>query len=160
MQDPHRFLFHDINFHRSLAAASGNPIVASLVEMVSALYCERRRRPRSGRQSAICETRLKCIGGLYQAVRSRDHEAARLAMNEHLVQASRHQARTQRTSPAGRLQRSQRRPRSAGPSTRLRPGPSTGLRADPSTPLRAGLPRAPSRGVQPEGDVRTDGFAV
>ena len=31
------FLVHDINFHRSLAVASGNPIVASLVEMVSAL---------------------------------------------------------------------------------------------------------------------------
>ena len=37
------FLVHDINFHRSIAAASGNPIVASLVEMVSALYYERRR---------------------------------------------------------------------------------------------------------------------
>ena len=31
------FLVHDVNFHRSVAAASGNPIVASLVEMVSAL---------------------------------------------------------------------------------------------------------------------------
>jgi GntR family transcriptional repressor for pyruvate dehydrogenase complex len=37
------FLIHDINFHRSIAAASGNPIVASLVEMVSLLYYERRR---------------------------------------------------------------------------------------------------------------------
>ena len=37
------FLVHDINFHRGIAAASGNPIVASLVEMVSALYYDRRR---------------------------------------------------------------------------------------------------------------------
>src|SRR6185295_6024941 len=41
--DPQVFLVHDINFHRAVAAASGNPIVASLVEMVSALYYERRR---------------------------------------------------------------------------------------------------------------------
>src|SRR3954466_3750925 len=32
VSDPHRFLVHDINFHRAIAAASGNPIVASLVE--------------------------------------------------------------------------------------------------------------------------------
>src|SRR6266542_4027830 len=31
------FLVHDINFHRSIAAASGNPIVASLFAMVSLL---------------------------------------------------------------------------------------------------------------------------
>src|SRR5581483_9950210 len=37
------FLVHDINFHRSIAAASANPIVASLVEMVASLYYERRR---------------------------------------------------------------------------------------------------------------------
>ena len=43
MDDPRVFLVHDINFHRGVAAASGNPIVASLVEMVSALYYERRR---------------------------------------------------------------------------------------------------------------------
>ena len=40
MDDPQRFLFHDINFHRAVAAASGNPIIAAVVEMVSALYYE------------------------------------------------------------------------------------------------------------------------
>src|SRR5512145_1817777 len=42
-QEPHRFLVHDINFHRAIGAASGNPIVASLTEMVSALYYGQRR---------------------------------------------------------------------------------------------------------------------
>jgi len=37
LEEPDLFLVHDIDFHRSVAAASGNPIVASLVEMVSAL---------------------------------------------------------------------------------------------------------------------------
>ena len=44
MDDPQGFLRHDIGFHRAVATASGNPIVASLVEMVSALYYERRRQ--------------------------------------------------------------------------------------------------------------------
>ena len=44
------FLVHDINFHRGVAAASGNPIVASLVEMVSALYYERRRETAAARE--------------------------------------------------------------------------------------------------------------
>ena len=35
---------HDIAFHRTVASASGNPIVASIVEMVSTLYYERRRQ--------------------------------------------------------------------------------------------------------------------
>src|SRR5215510_1020491 len=43
LADPVAFLVHDIDFHRSVATASGNPIVASIVEMVSALYYEQRR---------------------------------------------------------------------------------------------------------------------
>src|SRR3954463_9797273 len=34
MSERQVFLVHDINFHRGIAAASGNPIIASLVEMV------------------------------------------------------------------------------------------------------------------------------
>ena len=52
MQEPRVFLVHDINFHRGVAAASGNPIVASLVEMVSALYYERRRETAAGGERA------------------------------------------------------------------------------------------------------------
>src|SRR6478736_4000364 len=44
MDDPVAFLVHDISFHRTVAASSGNPILASVVEMVSALYYERRRQ--------------------------------------------------------------------------------------------------------------------
>ena len=44
MDDPLRFLNHDITFHRIVAEASGNPIVSTLVETVSALYYDRRRR--------------------------------------------------------------------------------------------------------------------
>ena len=43
IDDPQTFLSHDIRFHRAVGLASGNPIVASLAEMVSGLYYEHRR---------------------------------------------------------------------------------------------------------------------
>src|SRR5215467_5887333 len=44
LNDPHRYLIHDIRFHRAVAAASGNPTLATLVEMVSGAMYERRRQ--------------------------------------------------------------------------------------------------------------------
>jgi GntR family transcriptional repressor for pyruvate dehydrogenase complex len=92
MQEPQRFLVHDINFHRTLAAASGNPIVASLVEMVSALYYERRRQTAERASERDLRDAAEMHRRIYQAVRSREPEAARQAMHEHLAQASRYQA--------------------------------------------------------------------
>lgn len=92
LETPQVFLVHDISFHRAIAAASGNPIVASLVEMVSTLYYERRRRtaeralPHELRDAAEAHRRI------YQAIRARDAEAARSAMNQHLLQARAHHA--------------------------------------------------------------------
>src|SRR5215475_11237925 len=43
LDDPQQFLVHDVAFHRAVAAASGNPTLATLVEMVSAILYERRR---------------------------------------------------------------------------------------------------------------------
>jgi len=92
MEDPQRFLVHDINFHRTLAAASGNQIVASIVEMVSALYYERRRQTAARASDRDLRDAAEMHRRIYQAVRSKDAEAARQAMHEHLAQASRHQA--------------------------------------------------------------------
>src|SRR6202020_3274004 len=42
--DPHEYLIHDVRFHRTIARASGNPILASLMETItSALYDGRRK---------------------------------------------------------------------------------------------------------------------
>jgi GntR family transcriptional repressor for pyruvate dehydrogenase complex len=90
-QDPIAFLVHDINFHKAVGAASGNPIVASLTEMVSALYYEQRREtaeratPENLRDAAEAHRRI------YQAIRLRDAEGARRAMNQHLTEALQYQ---------------------------------------------------------------------
>src|SRR5499427_2113140 len=93
MEDPQRFLVHDINFHRALASASGNPIVASIVEMVSALYYERRRQTAAHASDRDLRDAAEMHRRIYQAVRSKDADGARKAMHEHLAKASRHQAK-------------------------------------------------------------------
>jgi GntR family transcriptional repressor for pyruvate dehydrogenase complex len=92
MDDPHVFLVHDINFHRGVAAASANPIVASLVEMVSALYYERRRETAMRASERDLRDAAEMHRRIYQAIRARDPETARRAMHDHLMQASQHQA--------------------------------------------------------------------
>jgi len=87
------FLVHDINFHRGIAAASANPIVASLVEMVSALYYERRRATAERAADRDLRDAANAHRRIYQAVRARDPEGARRAMNEHLLQARSYQAK-------------------------------------------------------------------
>ena len=95
MADPQVFLVHDINFHRAVAAASGNPIVASLVEMVSALYYERRRETAAGASERDHRDAAEMHRRIYQAIRARDADAARSLMNVHLIQASQYQAQEQ-----------------------------------------------------------------
>src|SRR5262245_14230363 len=93
MADPQVFLVHDINFHRAVAAASGNPIVASLVEMVSALYYERRRDTAARASDRDMRDAAEMHRRIYQAIRSHDADEARRAMHTHLMQASAHQAK-------------------------------------------------------------------
>jgi GntR family transcriptional repressor for pyruvate dehydrogenase complex len=92
MDDPQRFLFHDINFHRAVAAASGNPIIAAVVEMVSALYYEQRRVTAAQASDHDLRDAAESHRDIYQAIRARDAEGARRAMNDHLLRASAYQA--------------------------------------------------------------------
>jgi GntR family transcriptional repressor for pyruvate dehydrogenase complex len=100
MQDPEVFLVHDINFHRGVATASGNPIVASLVEMVSALYYEQRRDTAARASDRDLRDAAQMHRRIYQAIRARDSETAGRAMHDHLLQASRHQAQEPATDPS------------------------------------------------------------
>jgi GntR family transcriptional repressor for pyruvate dehydrogenase complex len=85
LDDPQAFLVHDIRFHRAVAVASHNPILASLIEMVSAMFYERRRKnvgaPRDLRSAAEMHRVI------YHALRDHDVAAARAAMSEHLAQS-------------------------------------------------------------------------
>jgi GntR family transcriptional repressor for pyruvate dehydrogenase complex len=95
IDDPQSFLVHDIRFHRAVAAASGNPILAAVVEMVSAIFYETRRqnvhRATDLREAAEMHRRI------YHAVRAHDPVAARETMNQHLMQSERAQLREEAT---------------------------------------------------------------
>ena len=70
LDNPQDFLRHDIRFHQAVAAACGNPILTSLVEMLSQVFYERRRetvsRARNFRESAEMHRRI------YMAIRQHD----------------------------------------------------------------------------------------
>lgn len=89
LADPLAFLRHDIRFHRAVAAASGNPILASLVEMVSALFYEQRRKT-AGRARDLRES-AEMHRTIYNALRLHDAQRARDMMNDHLVLAQQRQ---------------------------------------------------------------------
>jgi GntR family transcriptional repressor for pyruvate dehydrogenase complex len=88
MNDPQAFLVHDIRFHRAVAVASGNPILASLVEMVSALYYERRRETAARATERNLHDAAELHRRIYQAIRSHNVEQAQSLMSEHLQHSS------------------------------------------------------------------------
>jgi GntR family transcriptional regulator, transcriptional repressor for pyruvate dehydrogenase complex len=90
IDDPPSFLVHDIRFHRAVAAACRNPILASLVEMVSALFYEQRRR--TVHYGNDLKDSAQAHRAIYHAIRARDPKRARAAMNEHLLTAQQAQA--------------------------------------------------------------------
>lgn len=85
LDDPQQYLIHDIKFHRAIAAASGNPILATLVEMVSAVMYDQRRET-IGRAHDFKES-VEMHQRIYRAIRSQKPDAARLAMHDHLALA-------------------------------------------------------------------------
>jgi len=95
LDQPQAFLNHDIRFHRAVGVASGNPIVASLAEMVSGLYYEHRRETAKNAAERDMKEAAEAHRRIYQAIRARDVREARDAMNEHLLTAQAFQAAEQ-----------------------------------------------------------------
>ena len=90
LEEPQTFLRHDIEFHRAVAAACGNPILSALVHMVAEQFREQRQRVISRAtdlKQAADEHRA-----VYVALRARDAERASRAMRDHLERAYRTQA--------------------------------------------------------------------
>jgi len=89
LEEPQSFLIHDIQFHRAIGQASGNAILAALVEMVADLFYEQRKtsvhRLRGAEHVAHQHRRI------YEAIRNRDPDAARAEMDAHLRWAERAQ---------------------------------------------------------------------
>jgi GntR family transcriptional repressor for pyruvate dehydrogenase complex len=102
LDDPQRFLVHDITFHRTVAAASGNPIIAAVIEMVSALFYEQRRETAAHASDRALRDAAQLHQQIYQAIRTRQADVARRAMNDHLLRARAFQAQERERAQAER----------------------------------------------------------
>jgi GntR family transcriptional repressor for pyruvate dehydrogenase complex len=102
LKDPQQFLVHDVAFHRAVATASGNPTLATLVEMVSAVLYERRRET-IDRAHDFNES-LDLHRQVYRAIRARKADEARAAMSEHIIRAQRAFALEEEQQQPGREQ--------------------------------------------------------
>ena len=97
LAEPDAFLVHDIRFHRAIGAAANNPVLASLVEMVSSIFYKARHETvRFATDLRVAADEHRAI---YQAIRSHDADRARQAMTDHLRRAERAQT-AERPEPA------------------------------------------------------------
>jgi len=85
MSSPAEYLIHDLMFHRIVSQASGNPILAAIIETItSALYDTRRKtveRSTDMRESAEMHREI------YRAIRARNPKEAHNLMEQHLRMA-------------------------------------------------------------------------
>src|SRR5919202_5120743 len=90
LDDPEQFLVHDMRFHQTVAAASGNRILTSLMNMVATILFDVRRK--TVKHATDLKESAEMHRKIYRAIRERNPEAARLAMRDHLMLAQRAQA--------------------------------------------------------------------
>jgi GntR family transcriptional regulator, transcriptional repressor for pyruvate dehydrogenase complex len=89
LDDPEQFLVHDMRFHQTVAAASGNRILTSLMNMVATILFDVRRK--TVRRARDLKESAEMHREIYRAIRDRNAEAARNAMRAHLMLAQRAQ---------------------------------------------------------------------
>ena len=85
LNDPKAYLMYDMQFHRAVALASGNPIVATLMDMVTAALYE--MKVQTIEHATHMEESAAMHRKIYQAIRARKPDAAREAMRKHLEAA-------------------------------------------------------------------------
>ena len=90
LEDPQEYLIHDVRFHRTIARASGNPILGTLMETITAnLYGD---RSKTVQNSQDLKEAAEMHREIYRAIRSHNPNHARLTMEQHLKMASKAQA--------------------------------------------------------------------
>ena len=100
MDDPQEYLIHDIRFHRTIARASGNPILGALMETITASLYDTRRMTVDN--SSDLKESAEMHREVYRAIRSRNPPAAKHAMEQHLNLARMAQASEPREPAAAK----------------------------------------------------------
>jgi len=107
LENPGQYLVHDMQFHQTVAAASGNRILTSLMNMVATILFD--YRSKTVKRATDLKESAEQHHNIYRALRERDAEAARRAMRDHLLETQRaqrlevdQQARASARTRAGR----------------------------------------------------------
>lgn len=90
LDDPTQYLVHDMRFHQTIAAASGNRILTSFMNMLATILLDERSKT-VNRASDLKES-AEMHRNIYSAIRRRDVSAASAAMRDHLLLAEKAQA--------------------------------------------------------------------
>ncbi len=79
---PGEYLIHDVSFHRIIARASGNPILAAVMETITSAMYDRRRK--TVERSLDLRESAELHREIYKAIRARKPEEASRLMEKHL----------------------------------------------------------------------------
>jgi GntR family transcriptional repressor for pyruvate dehydrogenase complex len=82
LTDPQEYLIHDVRFHRTIARASGNPILGALMETITANLYDYRSKTVANAQDL--KESAEMHREIYRAIRSHNPVQARIAMEQHL----------------------------------------------------------------------------
>jgi GntR family transcriptional repressor for pyruvate dehydrogenase complex len=82
MESPSEYLIHDVLFHRLISQASGNPIMAAVIETITSVLYDKRRK--TVERSIDLRESAEMHREIYRAVRARKPLEARKLMEEHL----------------------------------------------------------------------------
>ena len=108
VSNPNEFLVHDVLFHRIVAQASGNPILAGIMETVTtSMYDKRRKTVEHAIDLHECAEMHRDI---YRAIRGRKPLDARKLMEQHLRMAQAAQGMERIPNKRTRVLNSDRKP--------------------------------------------------
>ncbi|MGH9598079.1 MAG: FadR/GntR family transcriptional regulator [Edaphobacter sp.] len=82
LTDPHEYLIHDVRFHRTIARASGNPILGALMETITANLYD--YRSKTVVNAMDLKESAEMHREIYRAIRSHNPTQARITMEKHL----------------------------------------------------------------------------
>jgi len=105
---PGEYLVHDVLFHRTIAQASGNPILAAIMETVTSSMYDNRRK--TVERSVDLRESAEMHREIYRAIRARRPAEARKLMEQHLLQARTSQGAE---GPAGKKATARQEPKPA-----------------------------------------------
>src|SRR5678816_3994867 len=90
LNDPEQYLVHDMQFHQTIAAASDNRILTSLMNMVATILFD--SRSKTVHRALDLKQSAEQHHDIYRAIRERDPDGAEQAMHDHLKATQKAQA--------------------------------------------------------------------